>query len=57
VRRIEAVTVRVRWSMSRPVKPGSTRRRSCSAATVVDVGDKLRALLDRQKKLERELDA
>ena len=34
-----------------------TRPPACSAATQSDVGDKLRALLDRQKKLERELEA
>ena len=58
VRRIEAVDrARVPWHISTSKSAASTRPPTCSAARGDDVVDKLRQLLDRQKKLERELES
>jgi alanyl-tRNA synthetase len=57
VRRIEAVTGQVALDL---VEAGENRLDDAArllGGTVADIGDKLRSLLDRQKKLERELEA
>jgi alanyl-tRNA synthetase len=57
VRRIEAVTGQVALDL---VEAGENRLDDVArllGGTVADIGDKLRSLLDRQKKLERELEA
>ena len=57
VRRIEAVTGQVALDL---VEAGENRLDDAArllGGTVADIGDKLRSLLDRQKRLERELEA
>jgi alanyl-tRNA synthetase len=57
VRRIEAVTGQVALDL---VEAGENRLDDVArllGGTVADIGDKLRSMLDRQKKLERELEA
>jgi alanyl-tRNA synthetase len=57
VRRIEAVTGQAALEHVEASEARLDEAAQLLGGTVVDVGDKLRSLLDRQKKLERELDA
>jgi alanyl-tRNA synthetase len=57
VRRIEAVTGQVALVHVEASETMLDEAARLLGGTVVEVGDKLRALLDRQKKLERELEA
>jgi alanyl-tRNA synthetase len=56
VRRIEAVTGQAALDHVEASETRLDEAAQLLGGTVVDVGDKLRSLLDRQKKLERELD-
>ena len=56
VRRIEAVTGQAALDHVEASETRLDEAAQLLGATVVDVGDKLRSLLDRQKKLERELE-
>ena len=57
VRRIEAVTGQAALEHVEASEARLDEAAQLLGGTVTDVGDKLRSLLDRQKKLERELDA
>jgi alanyl-tRNA synthetase len=57
VRRIEAVTGQAALEHVEASEARLDEAARLLGGTVMDVGDKLRSLLDRQKKLERELDA